>query len=110
MPLSLYAATIPSNLQMLGAVAKLVDKAEAWCSEHALPAAELIEAKLAAAVGPLPAKVERAQLNGDRVIFRIGPAHFWLVEPSSGTTPARLDGVGAVISLATNYGATLGLD
>ena len=58
------------------------------------------EAKLADAVGPLPAKVERAQVNGDRVIFRIGPAQFWLVEPESGTTPARLDGVGAVTPLS----------
>ena len=57
------------------------------------------EAKLADAVGPLPAKVERAEVNGDRVIFRIGPAQFWLVEPDSGTTPANLAGVGAVTPL-----------
>jgi len=57
------------------------------------------EAKLAAAVGPLPAKVERAQVNGDRVIFRIG--QFWLIEPEHGTTPARLDGVGAVTPLSS---------
>lgn len=60
------------------------------------------ESKLAAAVGPLPAKVERAQLNGDRVIFRIGPSQFWLVEPANGTTPARLDGVGAVTPLSSS--------
>jgi sarcosine oxidase subunit gamma len=60
------------------------------------------EAKLANAVGPLPAKVERAQVNGDRVIFRIGPAQFWLVEPDTGTTPARLDGVGAVTPLSSS--------
>lgn len=63
---------------------------------------DAFEQKLAAAVGPLPAKVERAQLNGDRVIFRIGPAQFWLVEPSSGTTPARLDGVGAITPLSSS--------
>ena len=57
------------------------------------------EARLAAAVGPLPVKVERAQINGDRVILRIGPAQFWLIEPETGTTPARLDGVGAVTPL-----------
>ena len=60
------------------------------------------EAKLADAVGPLPAKVERAQVNGDRVIFRIGPTQFWLVEPESGTTPARLDGVGTVTPLSSS--------
>lgn len=60
------------------------------------------EAKLSAAVGPLPARVERAQINGDRVIFRIGPAQFWIVEPDAGTTPARLDGVGAVTPLSSS--------
>ena len=57
------------------------------------------EAKLADAVGPLPAKVEHAQVNGDRVIFRTGPAQFWIVEPEADSMPARLDGVGAVTPL-----------
>jgi sarcosine oxidase subunit gamma len=61
---------------------------------------DTFEAKLAAATGPLPEKVGLAQVNGDRVIFRIGPAQFWLVEPASGTTPARLDGIGAVTPLS----------
>ena len=60
------------------------------------------ERKLSAAVGELPASVGRAQVNGDRVIFRIGPAQFWIVEPATGTTPARLDGVGAVTPLSSS--------
>jgi sarcosine oxidase subunit gamma len=60
------------------------------------------EAKLSAAAGELPASVGRAQVNGDRVIFRIGPAQFWIVEPATGTTPARLDGVGAVTPLSSS--------
>jgi sarcosine oxidase subunit gamma len=60
------------------------------------------EAKLSAAAGELPASVGRAQVNGDRVIFRIGPAQFWIVEPAMGTTPARLDGVGAVTPLSSS--------
>ncbi len=31
MTFTLYAAIIPSNLQVLGAVAALIDKAETWC-------------------------------------------------------------------------------
>ena len=58
------------------------------------------QASIAAAAGPLPETVSRAQVNGDRVIFRIGPAQFWIIEPDSGTTPARLDGVGAVTPLS----------
>ncbi len=58
------------------------------------------EAKLTATAGPLPEGIGRAQVNGERVIFRIGPAQFWIVEPETGTTPARLDGVGAVTPLS----------
>ena len=37
MTFTLYAATIPNNLQVLGAVAALITKAEAWCNERGLP-------------------------------------------------------------------------
>lgn len=60
------------------------------------------EAKLTAAAGPLPGSVSVAQVNGARVIFRIGPAQFWIVEPEAGTTPARLEGVGAVTPLTSS--------
>lgn len=60
------------------------------------------EARLSVAVGPLPGQVSQAQVNGERAIFRIGPAQFWIVEPAAGTTPARLDGVGAVTPLTSS--------
>lgn len=47
MTLSLYDATIPSNLQILRAVDALLDKAEAFCAEAGLAPAELIDARLA---------------------------------------------------------------
>lgn len=47
MALSLYDATIPGYLQILGAVAGLLDKAEAFCAERQLPPAKLLEARLA---------------------------------------------------------------
>lgn len=60
------------------------------------------EAKLSAAAGPLPGSVNVAQVNGERVIFRIGPAQFWIVEPEAGTAAARLDDVGAVTPLTSS--------
>ena len=66
------------------------------------------EAKLTAAAGPLPEGVGRAQVNGQRMIFRIGPVQFWIVEPETGTAPARLDGVGAVTPLSSSR-ARIGL-
>ena len=47
MPFSLYDAVVPSNLQILKAIDALLDKAEAFCAEHARPEADLIDARLA---------------------------------------------------------------
>ena len=47
MTLSLYDATIPSNLQILRAVDALLDKAEAFAAERGIEPATLIDAKLA---------------------------------------------------------------
>ena len=47
MTLSLYAATIPSYLQILGSVSRLVGKAETYCSERKWAPQDIITAKLA---------------------------------------------------------------
>lgn len=47
MALSLYAATVPSYVQILGAVAGLLGKARSFCAEQNLAPQELIEARLA---------------------------------------------------------------
>lgn len=47
MAISLYAATVPSFLQILGAVSSLLDKAEAHCSQKGVAPEELIQARLA---------------------------------------------------------------
>lgn len=47
MTLSLYEAVVPSNIQVLGAVAGLIDKAEAFSAERGIAPAELVDARLA---------------------------------------------------------------
>lgn len=47
MTLSLYDAVIPSNIQILGAIDRLLDKAEVFATEKGMTAAELIDARLA---------------------------------------------------------------
>ena len=47
MSFSLYDAVVPSNLQILGAVAAIVDKAESWCAENGHEADKVIGARLA---------------------------------------------------------------
>jgi hypothetical protein len=47
MPISLHAALVPSWLQLLDSMSRLVGKAEAHCAEHGLAPEELIQARLA---------------------------------------------------------------
>jgi hypothetical protein len=47
MTISLYDAVVPSNLQILGAIDALIDKAAAFCAETGRTEADLIDARLA---------------------------------------------------------------
>ena len=58
MTVSLYDATIPSYLQMLGAMSHLLGKAEAHCAEAGLAHEELIGARLAEDMLPFSYQVK----------------------------------------------------
>jgi hypothetical protein len=57
MSTSLHAAAIGSHLQILAAIAGLLDKAEAHCREHDLPAEDLLGARLAEDMWPFAKQV-----------------------------------------------------
>jgi len=63
MAFSLYAATVPSYLQTLEAVAGLVVKAEAWCAEKGLAPQELIQARLAPDMFPFAYQVKSTAVH-----------------------------------------------
>ncbi|ONF95654.1 DUF1993 domain-containing protein [Sphingomonas jeddahensis] len=58
MTLSLYDAVIPSNLQILGAVDALLDKAESFAGDCGMLPAELIDARLASDMLPFGYQVK----------------------------------------------------
>lgn len=58
MTFSLYAATIPSYRQVLGSVAGLLDKAEAFCAEKGLAPEAIIQARLAEDMLPFAYQVK----------------------------------------------------
>lgn len=60
------------------------------------------EARLAAVVGALPETVSRAQVNGARTLFRIGPAQVWIVGPETDDAASRLQGQCAVTPLSSS--------
>ena len=47
MNITLYQATIPSYLQIVGSIIDLLDKAKTYCANNNMPAQELIQARLA---------------------------------------------------------------
>jgi hypothetical protein len=47
MNITLYQATIPTYLQIVGSVINLLDKAESHCANNNMPAEQLIQARLA---------------------------------------------------------------
>jgi uncharacterized protein len=63
MSLSLYAATIPTFQQILGAVSGLLDKAEAFCAEKGIAAQELIQTRLAADMFPLAYQIKSTAVH-----------------------------------------------
>ena len=63
MAFSLYAATIPSFQQILGAVSGLLDKAEVFCAEKGIAPQELIQARLAADMFPLAYQIKSTAVH-----------------------------------------------
>lgn len=63
MTFSLYAATIPSYQQGLGAVSLLLDKAEAFCAERGWAAEEIIQARLAPDMLPFAYQVKSTAVH-----------------------------------------------
>ncbi|HEY6452646.1 MAG TPA: DUF1993 domain-containing protein [Steroidobacteraceae bacterium] len=63
MAVSLYAATIPGFQQILGAVAALLDKAEAHCTQQGWAPQELIQARLAADMLPFAYQVKSTAVH-----------------------------------------------
>jgi uncharacterized protein len=63
MAFSLYAATVPSYQQILGAVSGLLDKAEAFCAEKGIAPSDLIQARLAPDMLPFVYQVKSAAVH-----------------------------------------------
>jgi uncharacterized protein len=63
MAMSLYAATIPTYRQLLGATSGLIDKAEAFCREKSVAPEELLQARLAADMLPFAYQVKSTAVH-----------------------------------------------
>ena len=63
MTFSLYAATVPTYLQILHGVSSLLDKAEAFCAEKAIAPSDIIQARLADDMLPFAYQVKSTAVH-----------------------------------------------
>jgi hypothetical protein len=98
MPLSLYDAVVPSNLQILGGLDQVLDKAKSFCAERGLPEADLIDARLAPDMQPLGYQVKSCVVHS---IGAIEGARVGSFSPDWNLWPADFDGLRSILQRAT---------
>jgi hypothetical protein len=90
MALTLHSATIPSYLQILGSLSRLVGKAEAYCTEQGLAPAELIQARLIPDMLPFAYQVKSATVHSAGAIESLRQGLF---APDTGPSPDSFAGL-----------------
>ena len=90
MAFTLYAATIPSYLQLLASVSRLIGKAESFCADNGLAPEVLIEAPLADDMLPFAYQVKSTAVHSIGAIDGIRKGVF---SPDNATPPATFDGL-----------------
>ncbi|GEN99080.1 hypothetical protein NSE01_09130 [Novosphingobium sediminis] len=94
MPISLYDAVVPSNLQILGAVDALLTKAEAFCAESGRDGGDLIGARLAPDMLPFGYQVKSCVAHSTGAIAGVRAGQF---APDLTPWPADFAGLHAAI-------------
>ena len=88
MAFTLYAATIPSYLQILHSVSRLIDKAEAFCAENGIEPEALIQARLADDMLPFAYQIKSAAVHSIGAIEGVRTGTF---SPDTSAPPATFD-------------------
>ena len=97
MPLSLHASFVPTALQILHAAIRLVDKAEAWCSETGCPEGDLIATRLIADMHALPFQFASVAHHTGGAIEGVRAGVF---NPPSGAMPETFAAAREVLAVA----------
>lgn len=98
MSFSLYDAVVPSNLQILGALDRVMEKAKAFCDERGMVQAELIDARLAPDMRPLGFQVKSCAVHS---IGGIEGARAGSFSPDRSAWPTDFDGLRGVLQRAS---------
>ena len=97
MSFSLYEATIPTYLQILGSVSVLVDKAEAWCRDQNTAESDLIQASLAPDMLPFAYQISSCYWHSAGAIQGVRAGVF---SPDSNPPPTDFSGLKAKLGAA----------
>jgi hypothetical protein len=95
MAISLYAATIPSYLQILNALSGLISKAETFCTEKGIDPNALIQARLAEDMLPFAYQVKSACVHSIGAIEGVRKGVF---SPDTSTPPPTFEALGTRVA------------
>jgi hypothetical protein len=98
MSFSLYDAVVPSNLQILGALDRVMGKAVAFCEERGVAQAELIDARLAPDMLPLGYQVKSCAAHS---IGGIEGARAGSFSPDRSAWPTDFDALRGILQQAS---------
>lgn len=90
MAVPLHTATVLFYEQMLGTVAHLLDAAEAFCRDRAIPPADLLQARLAEDMLPLAYQVKSTMVHSLGAIEGVRHGRF---SPDTTTPPDSFEGL-----------------
>ncbi|HEX7782187.1 MAG TPA: DUF1993 domain-containing protein [Sphingobium sp.] len=91
MSFSLYAATVPSCLQMLGALSGLLERAADHCAQAGTPPEAILRAQLAEDMHPFAYQVKSATVHS---LGAIEGVRAGLFRPDRSEPPATFDALG----------------
>ena len=107
MPLTLHAAIVPNWLQLLGAVRRLLDKAEVWGAENGIAELDLLGARLADDMLPLAYQFKSCWEHTANAVERCREGQF---SPSMQPPPMTYAGLRAGLEEAITKLETLEAD
>jgi hypothetical protein len=105
MSFSLYAATVPTYRQILGAVSGLLDKAESFCADQGISPNEILKARLAEDMHPFAYQVKSTAVHSLGAIEGVRRGVF-----SPDTTPPPDSFAGLKVRIAETLAALEAID
>lgn len=90
MAISLHSAIIPTSLQIVGAVARLMDKAEDFCADHGMAPETLLQTRLADDMHPFAYQVKSVAVHSFSAIEGVRRGEF---SPDESALPTTFDGL-----------------